>query len=338
MRPITYTRAADAASAVRLASVPAEAPVRAPVQFLGGGTTLVDLMKLDVMRPERVIDISRLADERMRRIEVTPAGVRIGALATNAQVAEHPLIRRDYPAVAQSQWLGASAQIRNMAFAGGNVLQRTRCAYFRDTSWACNKREPGSGCAALEGVNRWHAVLGGSDQCIASYPGDWAIALVALDASVETLSASGTRTLKVAELHRLPGNTPHIETALAPGELITSFFVPAGAHTRRSLYLKVRDRESYEFALASAAVALDMTGDTVRSARIGLGGPVAVPWRAREAEALLAGQPLTEASAAAAARAAYTGARTREHNAFRVPLGQQTLVRALLDARQMKLT
>lgn len=342
MRPFAYTYAADAPAAVLAASQPtgtspAEAHERAPTQFLGGGTSLIDLMKLDVMRPTRLVDISRIADPKMRAIEATSAGLRIGALATMRQVADHPTVRRDYPVVSQSLWLAASQQLRNMAFVGGNVLQRTRCSYFRDTSWPCNKRDPGTGCSAMDGENRWHAVLGTSAQCIASYPGDWATALIALDASVEILGASGPRTLRFAELHRPPGATPHIETSLAPGELITAFVVPAGPYARRSLYLKVRDRESYEFALASAAVALELEGETVRQVRIGLGGPVAVPWRAREAEAALVGKPLTEATALAAAQLAFAGAKTREHNAFRVPLGQQTLVRALLQAKTMEI-
>jgi len=346
MKPFAYTAAADVPSAVNAAlrSAPPRqdgvddgALTLAPVQFLGGGTTLIDLMKLDVMRPTTLVDISRLDEPGLRSVQMSAEGLRIGALATMRQVADDAAVRRYYPVLSQSLWLAASQQIRNMAFVGGNVLQRTRCSYFRDTSWPCNKREPGSGCSALEGVNRWHAVLGTSEQCIASYPGDWATALVALDATVETVGPGGLRRFRFAELHRLPGSTPHIETQLQPGELITSFNVPAGPYTRRSLYLKVRDRASYEFALASAAVALQMDGATVREVRIGLGGPVAVPWRAREAEALLTGKVLNEASATEAARAAFAGARTREHNAFRVPLSQQTLVRALLQAQTMEM-
>ncbi len=342
MRPIAFSFVADPQAAVRAAGGSAgvaanQGSVHAPVQFLAGGTTLVDLMKLDVMRPTQVIDITRISDPRMRQIEATPQGLRIGALATMRQVADHPAVRRDYPVLSQSMWLAASQQIRNMASVGGNVLQRTRCAYFRDTSWPCNKRDPGAGCSAMDGQNRWHAVLGASEQCIASYPGDWATALMALDASVETLSSAGPRTLRFAELHRPPGNTPHVETDLGAGELITGFVIAAGPYTRRSLYLKVRDRESYEFALASAAVALTMDGDAVREARIGLGGPVALPWRSHEAEAALVGKPLTEANAVAAAAVAFVGAKTREHNAFRVPLARQTLVRALLQAKSMEI-
>jgi xanthine dehydrogenase YagS FAD-binding subunit len=334
MRPFAYSAAADAPAAVRAASASAPA---APVHFLAGGTTMIDLMKLDVLRPAQLIDITRIAEPRLRSIEVGADGLRIGALATMRQVADHRTVLRDCPVLSQSLWLAASQQIRNMACVGGNVLQRTRCSYFRDTSWPCNKREPGSGCSALQGMNRWHAVLGTSQQCIASYPGDWATALVALDAKVETLTLRGPRTFRFADLHRLPGNTPHIDTQLEPGELITGFVVPNAAYNRRSLYLKLRDRESYEFALASAAVALDMDGATVRQVRIGIGGPVAVPWRAVEAETFLTGKPLTEANAQAAARTVFTNAKTYEHNAFRIPLAQQTLVRALLQAQAMEL-
>lgn len=339
MRPFTYSFATDPQDAIRIASMAGvDAGARAPVQFLGGGTTLIDLMKLDVMRPIQVIDITRIASPRMRAIEATPEGLYIGALATMRQVADNAAVRRDYPVVSDSLWLAASPQIRNMARVGGNVLQRTRCAYFRNTSWPCNKRDPGAGCSALDGENRWHAVLGTSEDCIASYPGDFAVALVALDATVQTLAPSGARSLRLADLHRAPGRTPHLETSLGRGELITGFVVPAGTYARRSLYLKVRDRESYEFALASAAVALDLDGDTVRQVRIGVGGPVAMPWRAREAEAVLAGKPLTEANADAAASAAFAGAKAREHNAFRIPLGRQTLIRALMQAKAMKVS
>jgi xanthine dehydrogenase YagS FAD-binding subunit len=240
--------------------------------------------------------------------------------------------------VAQALELAASPQLRNMASLGGNVLQRTRCPYFRDVSWrACNKREPGSGCAAREGFNRMHAVLGVSDACIAAYPGDFAQALSALDAAVETIGPKGRRTLPFAELHRAPGDRPDLETTLEPGELIAGFVLPAAPWTRRSLYLKVRDRESYAFAMASAAVALDLDGETVREARIALGGVAAVPWRAREAEAALAGQRLDEAAAQAAAQAAFADARKFEHNAFKVPLGERTLVRALLAAAELEI-
>src|SRR5258706_1442360 len=268
MRPFSYQRVDDDAAAVRAASRGSA--------FLAGGTTLLDLMKLDVMQPERLIDINGLA-RRHGTIAVGDHGLRLGALVPMSAAARHPDVVRDYPVIAQSLAFAASAQLRNMATLGGNVLQRTRCSYFRDPAWtACNKRTPGSGCAARDGVNRKHAVLGVSDHCIASYPGDFAQALVALDATAEIVGPRGTRTSRVADLHRLPGTTPDVETQLASGELITGFTIPGGPW-RRSLYLKIRDRESYEFALTSAAVALDLDGDTVRAARIALGGVATKP-------------------------------------------------------------
>jgi xanthine dehydrogenase YagS FAD-binding subunit len=254
-----------------------------------------------------------------------------------ADVADHPAVRREFPMIAQSLDLAASPQIRNMASLGGNVLQRTRCPYFRDTHWAaCNKREPGSGCAAIEGVNRKLGVLGVSDHCIANYPGDFATALAALDATVDLESATGRRVVAFEDLHRLPGDTPHLETTLRPGELITGFTLPAGPWTRRSLYLKIRDRQSYEFALASAAVALDLDGASVRAVRIGLGGVAAKPWRSHEAEAALLGRAIDDATARAAADAAFASATAHSQNAFRIELGKRTLVRALLEAARME--
>lgn len=336
MRPFTYALAADAPDAVRAATVPADAHVRSPVQLIGGGTTLLDLMKLDVMQPDRLIDVTPL-DYDHGRIEATAQGLRLGALVRMSEAAEHPAILRDYPVIAETLSQAASAQLRTMARLGGNVLQRTRCSYFRDASYTqCNKREPGSGCAALDGYNRLHAVLGTSEACIAHYPGDFAQGLIALDAMVEVLGKGGARSLRFADLHRLPGTTPHIETTLASGELITAFVIPAGPWTKRSVYTKVRDRDSYAFALASAAVALDMDGDVVRSARIALGGVATVPWRAHAAETMLAGQPLDEARATAAATAAFAGAKVHEHNAYKVPLGVATIVRALLTAQAMR--
>ncbi len=343
MEPFTYERAstpelASGSLESALARMGNERTVqgRWPAEYLAGGTTLIDLMKLEVMRPRHLVDLGELR-ETHGSIKVGVDGLKIGALATMAQTAEHPDIARNYPVIAQSLVLAASAQLRNMATLGGNVLQRTRCNYFRDVSWqACNKRNPGSGCAALEGVNRLHAVLGGSQDCIATYPGDFAQALTALDATIEVLGPNGTRTMAFVDVHRMPGTTPNIETNLAPGEVITVFNVPAGPWTRRSLYLKIRDRQSYEFALASAAVALDMADGVVRGARIALGGVATVPWRARESEAMLAGKSLDEQGAKAAARAAFADAKAREHNAYKIALGQETLVRALLQAATME--
>src|SRR6267143_4340152 len=284
MRPFVFERAGSPAAAVLAAAGQAEGDEE--VQFLAGGTTLIDLIKLDVMRPEMVIDINALERTALGRIEADANRLRLGALVRMADAADHPVVRRDYPVIAQSLLLAASAQLRNMGSLGGNVLQRTRCTYFRDVSYsACNKRNPGSGCAAMGGVNRMHAVLGTSDQCIATYPGDFAQALIALEAQVEVLGRNGPREFPFAKLHRQPGQTPHLETTLAPGELITAFRITRAPFTRRSLFLKVRDRQFYEFALASAAVALDLDGDTVKQVRIALGGVATVQWRAHEAEA-----------------------------------------------------
>ena len=340
MRPFAFQRASDADEAVRAAAPMAPSPnipqTQSPTQFLAGGTTLIDLMKLDVMRPDRLIDINALSP-RLSEIRMYESELRLGGLARMADVAEHPFIQRDYPVIAQSLQLAASQQLRNMATLSGNVLQRTRCSYFRDVSWlACNKRMPGSGCAAIDGVNRGHAILGGSDHCIAAYPGDFAQALIALDASVEILGSSGALTLPFAQLHREPGDTPHLETRLAPGALITAFTVPARPWTRRSLFLKVRDRESYEFAVVSAAIALDLEEGVVKQARIALGGLATVPWRARDAESALAGQTLDQARAYEIARIAFAGARPRPGNQFKVELGKRTLVRALLQTAALE--
>jgi len=340
MRPFEYQRTTDESDAVRAAtSTAANIPATdQPIQFLAGGTNLSDYMRLEVLRPERVVDIARLDRQRYGQIEVSQQGLRIGALVRMADAEDHPLITRDYPVIRDTLYLAASRQIRNMATLGGNPLQRTRCEYFREVSFPCNKRKPGSGCSALDGVNRGHAILGTSDACIATYPGDFAQALIALDATIETLGPKGKRTIPFAKLHRLPGDTPHLETTLEPGELITFIHVPSGPWTRQSRYVKVRDRTSYQFALASAAVALDLNGDQVRSARIALGGVATVPWRAAEAEQSLHGKPLNEGTAQEAAEIAFAQAKPREHNRFKVDLGKQTLVRALLETRDMKAT
>jgi xanthine dehydrogenase YagS FAD-binding subunit len=337
MRPFAYSRADDTRTAVSAATgTPGRRtpPTSAPVQFIAGGTTMLDLMKLDVMRPEALVDINGLAAEH-GSISVDQGGLRLGAFVHMAAAAEHPDVVRDYPVIAETLQLAASAQLRNMATLGGNVLQRTRCSYFRDTAWnACNKRVPGSGCAALEGVNRRHALLGVSEKCIAAYPGDFALALVALDATVETVGPGGKRTLPFERLHT-GSDMPEIETVLVPGEIITAFVVPAGAWTRRSTYVKVRDRQSYEFAVTSAAVALDLDGDTVREARVALGGVAYRPWRAHAAEAVLKGRKLDTSLATSTARAAFADAQPREHNRFKIELGQRTIERALLQAQAM---
>jgi xanthine dehydrogenase YagS FAD-binding subunit len=302
---------------------------------LAGGTTLIDLMKLDVMRPRMLVDINPLAS-RWSAMEMSTDHLRLGALARMSDVADNADVQRHYPVIAEALKLAASQQIRNMATLGGNVLQRTRCSYFRDVSYdSCNKRNPGSGCAAMDGFNRAHAVLGTSDQCIATYPGDFAQALIALNASVEITGKSGTRSLPFEQLHKQPGRSPQVETTLEPGELISAFLIQG--RWPRSLYLKVRDRQSYEFALASAAVALDVQDGFVRDARLALGGVATVPWRAREVEILLKDQKLDDTLARRVAEAAFATAMPRKHNAFKIELGQRLVARALHQAATMEI-
>jgi len=337
MRPFIYQHASDpaAATAALAQSGGNDSPTKATVQALAGGTTLIDLMKLDVMRPETLVDINPLAAS-WSQISLDGDNLRLGALARMSDVAAHAEVQRNYPVIAQSLQLAASPQLRNMATLGGNVLQRTRCTYFRDVSYAnCNKRNPGSGCAAMDGVNRMHAVLGTSDQCIATYPGDFAQALIALDAVIEISGKSGTRTLPFAQLHKRPGSSPDVETVLAPGELISAFTI--NGRWPRSIYLKARDRQSYEFALSSAAVALDVQDGIVQDARVALGGVATVPWRAREAEALLKGLKFDDGLAGRVAEAAFAGARPREHNAFKIDLGKRVVARALHKAATMEI-
>ena len=260
-------------------------------------------------------------------------GVRIGALARNSDTANHPLIRQRYPLVSQAILAGASPQLRNMATNGGNLLQRTRCYYFTDTTQACNKREPGSGCAAIEGFNRIHAILGASQACIATHPSDLCVALAALDAVVRVQGPKGERTMPFLEFHRLPGDTPQIETNLQPGELITAIELPASNFAARSHYLKVRDRASYAFALVSVAAALEMDGDTIRSARVALGGVAHKPWRSTEAERVLTGAKANEQTFKAAAEAAVRDAKPQKSNGFKIELSRRTIVRALTTAR-----
>jgi len=333
MRPFSFESVTTANDAIA-----AGASGDGGMEFLAGGTTLIDLMKLDVMRPTRVVDINALARTELGRIDVQRQGLRLGALVRMAEAAGHADINTVYPAVAQSLRLAASQQIRNMASLAGNVLQRTRCPYFRDVSYEqCNKREPGSGCAALDGINRSHAVLGTSDQCIASYPGDFAQALIALGAIVDIAGPRGMRDIPFAALHRKPGDAPDIETTLQSGEMITAFCIPAALWTRRSVFLKIRDRESYEFALASAVVALDLEEDKVRDVRIALGGVATIPWRATAAEAVLKGKVLSARSKRSAADAAFADAHAHEHNAFKIELGKRTLIRALDQAAAMEI-
>ncbi len=340
MQPFELHRARDPQEAARHARAVTDQSGSNEIPracFIAGGTNMVDYMTLDVLEPSLLVDINGMGDA-YRKIEISSQRLRFGSLVRMSEAEDHPAIKRDWPIIHQTLFLAASRQIRNMASLGGNVLQRTRCEYFRETSWPCNKRKPGSGCAALEGLNRQHAILGGSDHCIAAYAGDFAQALIALDATVETFDGASrsTRRIPFSELHRRPGDTPNVETTLHPAELITFIDIPVTPWTRRSRYIKIRDRQSYQFALASAAVALDLDGDVVREARIALGGVATIPWRAREAEAVLQGKPLTESLAAEAASAAFAAAHPRAHNAFKLQLGQQALVRALLEAKQLE--
>lgn len=324
MRPFEYLRASDLEGAAR-------AVVANPhAKFLAGGTNVLDLMKEDVERPTALVDLNRLP---LREIKPLGGGVSIGALATNAETANHPLIRTRYPLLTKAIVAGASAQLRNMATNGGNLLQRTRCQYFYDVAMPCNKRDPGSGCGAREGLNRIHAILGWSDACVATYPGDMANALYALDAVVRVRRADrGERTVPVVDFHRLPGDTPQRETSLEHGELIVALELPESSFARHSYYLKVRDRASYAFALVAVAAALELDGDRIREARVVLGGVAHKPWRSREAEAALAGQPVSEASFRRAAAAALADAKPLEHNRYKVELGRRAVVRALVRA------
>ncbi|AVA24893.1 xanthine dehydrogenase family protein subunit M [Rhizobium sp. NXC24] len=336
MLPFSYQKPANVDGAIALGRNDRREPTRANAQFIAGGTNMLDYMKLGVTRPAELIDLNGLEESELRSVTVSDRQIRLGALSRMAEVEDNKDIQQRAPVLTDSLRLAASRQIRNMASIGGNVLQRTRCEYFRETSWPCNRRNPGSGCAALEGFNRQHAVLGGSDACIATYHGDFAQALVALDAIVEVAGHGGKRRIAFADLHRLPADTPEIETNLQADDVITAITIPIEPWMTRSRYLKIRDRQSYAFALASVAVALDVADGRVRDVRIGLGGLATVPWRAREAEEALKGQTLNEEMATKAAASAFAGAKSRQHNAFKIALGQQTLVRALLETNDMR--
>jgi xanthine dehydrogenase YagS FAD-binding subunit len=323
VRPLRYARAGDAAEAVRLL---ADAPDGA---FLGGGTNLVDLMKLGVVEPGLLVDVRRLTSDR---VEARPdGGVTIGAAVPNSDLAAAPLIRRRYPVLSQALLAGASGQLRNAATTAGNLLQRTRCGYFQDVGTACNKRDPGSGCSAIAGQQRDMAILGASARCVATHPSDLAVALVALDAVVHTRAPSGRRSIPVTGLYRLPGDEPQRDTVLEHGELITAVQVPPVPFATRSRYRKVRDRASYAFALVSAAAALDVAGGVVRDVRLALGGVAHTPWRAYRLEEALRGRPANAESFAAAVDVELSVARPLPGNAFKVPLARNVVVRLLLD-------
>ncbi|MBO2010198.1 FAD binding domain-containing protein [Hymenobacter negativus] len=297
--------------------------------FIAGGTNLVDLMKRGVMTPQKLVDINRLP---LAKIERENNGLRIGALALNSAVADDKLVREKQPLLALALNAGASAQLRNMATVGGNMLQRTRCPYFYDTTMPCNKREPGTGCGALEGINRMHAIFGFSDKCIAVHPSDMSVALVALDATVLVSGPKGDRRISFADFHRLPGDTPHRDTNLEPGELITAVDVPDAPFTKHVSYYKVRERASYAFALVSAAAALELDGNTIKAARLAMGGVAHKPWRLTAAEQALVGKPATEATFRQAAEVAMQGAKAFKHNAYKLKLAPNTLIQALKTA------
>lgn len=322
MNPFTYARAADAADAVRLVSI-------TQGKYLGGGTNLVDLMRETIERPASLVDVTGLSSTIAERAD---GSLLIGAAVRNTALAEHRAVRTRYPVLSRAILAGASAQIRNMATVGGNMLQRTRCAYFYDAEGSrCNKREPGQGCDAIGGLNRIHAILGASAACVATHPSDMCVAMAALDAVVHLQGASGARTLPLTEFHRLPGDQPEIETELEPGELITAIELTALPSAARSTYRKVRDRASYAFALVSVAAVLELEGDTIRDVRLALGGVAHKPWRASKAEAALRGRPATAATFQAGAEAEMADARPLRDNGFKIELARRTMVAVLGD-------
>jgi xanthine dehydrogenase YagS FAD-binding subunit len=319
-----YLRATDVADAVRQIAGDPRA------KFVAGGTNLIDLMKMDVERPTKVIDIRRLP---LNQVRGTPGGgLHVGALVPNTDLAYHPLVEERYPVLASAIMAGASQQLRNMASTGGNLLQRTRCAYFYDVATPCNKREPGSGCSAIDGLNRIHAILGSSDACIATHPSDMCVALAMLGATVHVTGMSGDRVIAFADFHRLPGDTPQRDTNLNAGEIITAVELPPKGFAKNHTYLKIRDRLSYAFALVSVAVGLELEGDTIKEGRFALGGVAHKPWRDPQAEAALNGQPANAATFARAADVLLQGARAYEHNRFKISLARRSIVRALTQA------
>jgi xanthine dehydrogenase YagS FAD-binding subunit len=325
MHPFTLEQARDLPATLALRAQAGRND--APAEYIAGGTDMVQLLQENVRKPDQLVSLAGMLD---KRIDVSPQGLRLGAAATMAEVAAHPVVVAQFPLIAEALLASASPQVRNMATMGGNLLQRTRCPYFRDTGYsACNKRVPGSGCSAMTGENRWHAVLGGSESCIATHASDLAVALVAMDAAVHVRGNRGERAVPLAQFHRLPGTTPHIEADLRAGEVIAAISVPASPVTRRSHYLKVRDRASSEFAVVSAAVALDLQDDgRIRQARVALGGVGTKPWRLQNVETALVGSTLQRDSLRRAAAVAAEGAQGRGHNDFKIELMQRAIVRA----------
>ncbi len=330
MHIFEFVRPADQAAAIATAAQSKTAQQGAEVRFLGGGTTLIDLMKLNVETPSRLLDINRLP---LDKIEDTPEGeLKIGATVRNSDLANHARVQRDYALLSQAILNGASPQIRNMATVGGNLLQRTRCVYFRDTAMPCNKREPGTGCPAITGHNRTLAILGTSEHCIATNPSDMCVAMAALEATIHVHGPEGSRAIPFTDFHLLPGSAPHRETVLRPGELITHVTLPPPIAGSKQIYLKLRDRASYEFALASAAVVLTVASGNVTRARIALGGVGTKPWRSPEAEAALAGKAANEANFRTAAEAALRNAKPQSENRFKIELAKRCLTHALRTA------
>jgi xanthine dehydrogenase YagS FAD-binding subunit len=327
MHNFEFIRPKDSAAAIAAAAQSKTAQQGADVRFMGGGTTLIDLMKLNVETPARVLDINRLP---LDKIETMPdGGLKIGATVRNSDLANHPKVQKDYSVLSQAILNGASAQIRNMATVGGNLLQRTRCVYFRDTAMPCNKREPGSGCPAITGHNRTLAILGASEHCIATNPSDMCVALAALEATIHIQGPKGSRAVAFADLHLLPGDTPHRETVLEAGDLITHVTLPQPVTGSKQLYLKLRDRASYEFALSSAAVVLTIASGKITRARIALGGVGTKPWRSPEGEAALTGKPANDATFRQAAEAALRNAKPQSENKFKIELARRCLTHAL---------
>jgi xanthine dehydrogenase YagS FAD-binding subunit len=332
MQAFDFQRAADVRTAVAAGAKSGTAQQGANVRFVAGGTTLLDLMKLNVERPVQVIDINRLPLDKIEQL--ADGGLKIGATVRNSDLANHPVVQRDYAVLSQAILAGASGQLRNMATTGGNLLQRTRCMYFRDTAMPCNKREPGTGCSAIGGANRTLAILGTSEHCIATNPSDMNVAMAALEATIHVQGLKGERGIPIADFHVLPGTTPQRETVLEPGDLITHVTLAPPAPGSRSFYLKLRDRASYEFALASAAVVVSVADGKVARARVALGGVGTKPWRSTEAESLLTGQPVGDPAFRKAADAALRDAKPQSQNGFKVELAKRCLVYALKQATQ----
>jgi xanthine dehydrogenase YagS FAD-binding subunit len=330
MRAFEFKRPEDATAAVTAAAQAKTAQQGADIKFLAGGTTLIDLMKLEVETPERLLDVNRLPFDKIELLH--NGGLKIGATVRNSDLAHHPKVQKEYAVLSQAILAGASGQIRNMATTAGNLLQRTRCMYFRDTAMPCNKREPGTGCAAITGSNRMLAILGTSEHCIATNPSDMCVAMAALEATIHVQGQKGSRDIAIGDFHLLPGNTPNRETVLEPGDLITYVTLPPPKAGSKQVYLKLRDRASYEFALASAAIVITLEGANVTYARIAMGGVGTKPWRSHEAEAFLVGKPANAASFRKTAEAALHGAKAQSENGFKIELAKRCVAHALHTA------